>query len=180
MHNMGDGSLLPDTVLQPADNGQFSGKWQELPWLRWIDRKPRETTTFVVLPDVFCDAQATYTLSKPFSATVRGMGFRVAWVLQNGVTEALLPWNDFDVLFVGGDDLFKLGWVARHYVAEARLRGIPTHMGRVNSYSRILRAWKDGYDSVDGTYLKYGPKTNWPKLVSWLDRINKECFTWSG
>lgn len=179
MHNQGDGTILPSTILQPADNGQFSGKWRETPWLRWLDRKPRATTTFVVLPDVFCDAEATFALSCQYAARIREMGFRTAYVLQNGVHDDILPWELIDVLFVGGDDLFKLGWTARHYVAQARLRGKATHMGRVNSWRRLVLAAHAGYDSVDGTYLKYGPQVNWPRFISWLDNINATQEIWA-
>jgi len=47
-------------------------------------------------------------------------------------------------------------------------------MGRVNSEIRTLTMHADGFDSVDGTYLKYGPDENWPKLNRWLDKLSAQ------
>ena len=49
-------------------------------------------------------------------------------------------------------------------------------MGRVNSYKRLKAAAGFGYDSVDGTYLGYGPLVNGPKLLDWLIRLPGEPF----
>ena len=42
------------------------------------------------------------------------------------------------------------------------------HMGRVNSLRRLRLAAQDGYDSVDGTFLAYGPDKNLPRLLTYL------------
>ena len=42
-------------------------------------------------------------------------------------------------------------------------------MGRVNSLRRLRLAAADGYDSVDGTFLAFGPDVNLPRLRAWLE-----------
>lgn len=48
------------------------------------------------------------------------------------------------------------------------------HMGRVNSKKRLDTARAMGCDSVDGTYLTFGPDTNLPRLLSWLAAAARE------
>lgn len=44
-------------------------------------------------------------------------------------------------------------------------------MGRVNSGRRLRTAAWFGADSVDGTYLAFGPDTNLPRIQGWLDHL---------
>jgi hypothetical protein len=44
-------------------------------------------------------------------------------------------------------------------------------VGRVNSRARLRWAATTGVDSVDGTYLRYGPDRNWPHLRAWLHEL---------
>jgi hypothetical protein len=50
--------------------------------------------------------------------------------------------------------------LAHRLGAETKRRGKWLHMGRVNSARRFAIAELMGCDSVDGTYLTYGPDTN--------------------
>lgn len=70
--------------------------------------------------------------------------------------------------FIGGSDGWKLGPHARALTAEAKRRGKWVHMGRVNSLKRFRYAESIGCDSCDGTYLRFGPDKNLPKLLSWV------------
>ncbi len=47
-------------------------------------------------------------------------------------------------------------------------------MGRVNSRVRMGIAEWFGCDSVDGTYLAYGPDRNLRKLLRWLDELDDQ------
>jgi hypothetical protein len=47
-------------------------------------------------------------------------------------------------------------------------RGLWCHMGRVNSLRRLRLAVQDGYDSVDGTFLAFGPDRKLPRLLTYL------------
>lgn len=96
----------------------------------------------------------------------------VAFVTQDGCRSDLVPWGAFDWLFVGGSDAWKLSEASWQLVREAKLRGLGVHVGRVNSWRRLKACAVSGVDSADGTYLKFGPDVNWPKLIGWLDDVN--------
>ena len=76
--------------------------------------------------------------------------------------------DDFDVLFIGGSTAWKLGPHARQLVGEAKARGKRVHMGRVNSGRRYRYAHAIGCDTVDGTYLTFGPDKNLPAVLAWM------------
>jgi hypothetical protein len=143
-------------------------------WLEWLAglRRYRERCLFAVAPDVVGDARATLERSTPYLPTVRQLGYPVAFVTQDGCRSDLVPWDGFDVLFVGGSDAWKLGEASWQIVAEAKARGRTVHMGRVNSFRRLRACAVSGVDSADGTYLRWGPDANWPTLMSWLDAVN--------
>lgn len=158
-----------------GDNSVFGDKYPgDAEYHRWIQRfaEHRAACRFIVAPDVVCDAAATLERSAPHFAPVRALGFPVALVGQNGLEDLRAPWGEFDALFIGGDDAWKEGSAARELVAEARAHGKWVHMGRVNSRRRLAYAKSIGCHSADGTYLAFGPRTNLPKLLRWLDEIN--------
>jgi hypothetical protein len=82
-------------------------------------------------------------------------------------------WGDFDALFIGGTTAWKLGGDAAWLVRQARLREKWVHMGRVNSLTRLLRADRIGCDSVDGTYLAFGPRVNLARVTAWLPELER-------
>ena len=84
----------------------------------------------------FGDAAATLTRSAPFLPAIRALGYPAALVAQDGLEDLDVPWDDFDVLFIGGSTEWKLGPHARALAAEAKARGKGVHMGRVNSQRR--------------------------------------------
>ncbi|MGH9068494.1 MAG: hypothetical protein ACRD0J_13560, partial [Acidimicrobiales bacterium] len=138
-------------------------------WLRWLDRLPRPGCLFAVAPDVLGDAALTWERSQPYLSRIRAMNFPAALVAQNGWDSDAVDWSAFDALFVGGDTAFKLAATTFNLAAEARARGKWTHMGRVNSRSRLAAATWD-YDSTDGTYIAFGPDQNLRKVLGWIDQ----------
>lgn len=159
-----------------ADNGVFGGAYPgDQEFLDWLAHWPlwaAHTCRFVVAPDVVGDAAGTLERSAPMLPRIRSYGVPVALAAQNGLEDLTVPWDAFDVLFIGGDTEWKLGPAARALVAEARARGKRVHMGRVNSEERLRYAADIGCDTADGTYLAFGPDTNLPKLLGWLRRVN--------
>jgi hypothetical protein len=130
---------------------------------------------FAVAPDVLGDAKATIVRSAPFVYKLRAwFGLPGALVAQDGLEDLDVPWNWFDVLFIGGSTEWKLGPAARALAAEAKARGKWVHMGRVNSLKRLRYAAAIGCDSADGTYLTYGPSINLPKVLGWLRDVNSQ------
>lgn len=158
-----------------ADNSVFAGKYPgDDEFLAWLKARQQYAANcrFVVAPDVVCDARATLELSRPMFSRIRDLGFPVALVGQNGLEDIEVPWGEFDVLFLGGDNEWKLGEAAAGLVTEAKRRGKWVHMGRVNSRKRLAYAASIGCDSADGTYIAFGPNKNLPKMLNWVKEVN--------
>ena len=157
------------------DNGCFSTKrkWSESRWVDWLQvMVPRQPEClFAVVPDVVGDHERTMERWLQFSPTVKKMGYPAAFVVQDGATIDALPFDQMDALFMGGSTEFKLSQAAWEMADHARSLGVWTHLGRCNSFTR-LRAAAHTYRSADGTYLAFGPDTNLPKLLSWLDWLD--------
>ncbi|WP_202033169.1 hypothetical protein [Nocardioides sp. WS12] len=136
------GNRRPPGVQWIADNGCYSDKFDEPKWWDFLTKNAHAAADcmFATAPDVVGDAAATLERSLPWLAKIRELGYPVAYVAQNGFAETDVPWDEFDVLFIGGDDAFKLGPDGRTAVREAKARGKWVHMGRVNSEKRWLYA----------------------------------------
>ena len=169
------GNKRPDGVTWAADNGAFSDKWDEGKWWKFLQDNAHAAASclFAVAPDVVGDAFATTRLFRQWGQRIRGLGYRVAYVAQDGLENLTVPWDSFDALFIGGSTEWKLGSHAAAIAAEAKRRGKWVHMGRVNSERRYRYALAIGCDSVDGTYLTFGPDENLPKLLAW-GRLNDQ------
>lgn len=166
-----------------ADNGVFADKYPgDDAYLDWLfNLLPlAEDCRFVVAPDVVGDAAATWARARPMLPRIRALGLPVAFVAQDGLTypSCGLPWGEFDVLFIGGTTEWKLGATARGIAAEAKEQGKWVHMGRVNGWGRLRYARQIGCDSVDGTYLAFGPDKNLPRLLAWLAEVNAQGLLW--
>lgn len=169
------GNARPEGVVWCADNGCFgSGYPGDAKWFAWLEVHAADAAScaFATAPDVVGDAAATLDRSLPWLPRIRALGYRAALVAQDGLEHLTVPWDEFDVLFIGGTTEWKLGRAARRLVAEAKVRGKRVHMGRVNSERRLRYADAIGCDSADGTYLVFGPDTNMPKLLGWLRGVN--------
>lgn len=168
------GNIRPQGVTWCADNGCFGkGYPGDERWLKWLEKHSgnADRCLFATAPDVVGDAKATLIRSLPHLASIRRLGYRSALVAQDGMDEVGIPWDEFDALFIGGSTEFKLSDVSKELVAEANARGKHTHLGRVNSRKRMRLAHSWGCDSVDGTYLVFGPEKNLPKLLGWLAEL---------
>lgn len=175
MVNPEDGSKgrLDEFPAWAAENGCFAkgDSFNADAWLVWLDSLPRAGCLFAVAPDVFSDAVATLKRSLPWLAKIRGLGFPAAFVAQNGAESMELPWEEFDVLFLGGTTAWKLSQAA---LELTRRSPHSVHMGRVNSYRRLWRARLMGCSTADGTFLKFGPDVNRPRLFAWLDDLHRQ------
>lgn len=156
-----------------ADNGcygkGFPGDVEFLAWLA-SRREFLPDCIFATAPDVIGDAAATLKRSAPFLPVMRALGYPVAFVAQDGLEKLRVPWDQFDALFIGGSTTFKLGSFVREIAAEGVSRGKWLHMGRVNSERRFNYARDIQCDSVDGTFLAFGPNVNLHKLLGWVMR----------
>lgn len=155
-----------------ADNGCFTeADFSEPRWWAWLLDQDPTRCLFATAPDVVGDHPATVARSASWLPRIRDAGYPAAFVAQDGITPDDTPWDTFDCLFVGGRDGWKLGPDCATIMAEARSWGKWIHVGRVNSWRRIHRAYLLGADSADGNVLRYGPDTNINRIRSWLSRI---------
>lgn len=171
--NMGNkAATVEEYPAWAADNGCFSksADFDLGKFLAWLVARQQYAASclFAVAPDVVGDAKATIERSKNILPVLRALGYKAAFVAQDGLESLPIPWDTFDVLFIGGSTEWKLGAAAREIVREAKARGKWVHMGRVNSEKRFRYALSIGCDSADGTFLAFGPDTNMPRLEQWL------------
>lgn len=177
---------IPDGAAWCADNGCFgSGYPGDELWLAWLGRfTPDEISRcmFATAPDVVGDAAATLERSAPWLPKIRALGYRAALVAQDGLEDLAVPWDDFDVLFIGGSTEWKLGPHARELVAEAKRRSKWVHMGRVNSGRRFRYAETIGCDSVDGTLFAIAVDDGLRRVLDWLGHhdTHEPLFTLTG
>jgi hypothetical protein len=172
------GNRIPDGALYACDNGKFGKGWPGADaWFAWlqrqVDRYGADRCLWAVAPDVPFDAAGTFAESLPWLARIREVGIPAAFAAQDGCEENdLIPWDEFDVLFLAGSTEWKTGPVAERLAREAKERGKQVHMGRVNSRARLRMAEWFGCDSADGTYLAYGPAVNLPRLLAWTGELH--------
>ena len=166
--------LVPDATIA-ADNACFSNpdRYSDERYLCFLDRLPADRCLFATAPDVVGDHAATVELSLPMLRRLHAAGFPAAFCAQDGWEEETTPWDDLDVLFVGGTTEFKFRG-GRDAVYAAKRRGKQAHMGRVNSLARLAAAAAIGCDSADGTFLRFGPDVNTPRLFAWLEQLTRE------
>ena len=162
-----------------ADNGRFSAPqdYSDEKFLAWLAKMPVETCLFATAPDVVGNAEATLALSLPMLPRIRSLGYPAALVAQDGLTPETTPWDEFDALFVGGTTEWKLSESTYQIVAEAKRRGKWCHMGRVNSWARFSAAAAAGYDSADGTVLRFDPSR---PIHQWSARARRHPSVWEG
>lgn len=154
-----------------ADNGCYAKgdafKVEEyLCWLAGV-RPYQGKCLFAVAPDVVGDAKATWERARRILPVLRAMGFKAALVAQDGIECMSIPWQAFDVLFIGGTTEWKCGLHAFQVAQEAVQREVWVHVGRVNSARRMDMARRMGASSCDGTYLAKGPDVNLRSVINW-------------
>lgn len=162
------GNQLIPGVATMFDNGCFTNGYPgDAAWLEWLANYGiEEWYRFAVAPDVVGDAEATLERALPLLRKIRGLGLRAAFVAQNGIENTVIPWDEFDVLFLGGSleclscqvvwpsdkkpgrnqacwlcgwrmTEWKEGVLAAQLTGQAKRRGKKVHMGRVNSERRF-------------------------------------------
>lgn len=163
------------------DNGAFSDKWSESAWMAALERWQPYTSTCIaaVCPDVVGDAAATLERFRQYAPIIQQYGYPVAFVTQDGLTMDMVPWAEFDVLFVGGTDNHKLN-ESMPFIVEAKQRGLWVHVGRINSATRMAQFWLA--DSSDGTMLAVEPSIQRQRYMlqaaeSAKGRKENLCFT---
>lgn len=141
------------------DNGAFSAwesnrTWSEEPFFELLDRcqLSRYKPDWVAVPDSVGDKDRTIWLWRQYGRRVRMYGWRVAFVVQDGMTPNDVP-ESADVVFVGGTTKWKWRNVALFCATFPRV-----HVGRVNWVDKLEFCERAGAESCDGTgFFRGGP-----------------------
>jgi len=131
------------------DNGCYS-RFPEKKWKKLLIEAEENTPIFVCLPDIVGDARRTLDLFNVFKPLTSGLPR--ALVLQDGIGNYEIPWNDIDAVFVGGSDSFKISNECINACRVAKMLNKWVHVGRVNTSSRV-KNWLELGDSLDGSGL---------------------------
>lgn len=159
-----------------ADNGVFTGKYPgDDAYLDWLlSLLPyADSCMFATAPDYVSSHPKTWARSATMLTRIRELGFPVAYVAQDGMEadHSCWIWDEWDAIFIGGTDAWKLGPDAAAIARAAHDMGKWVHVGRVNSGKRFeyadIEMWAD---SVDGTLLTNGPDKRLPDVTSWIRR----------
>jgi hypothetical protein len=158
-----------------ADNGCFTRPtlYSDRAYAKFLSTMPRPRMLFATARDVLGDHEATVKLAIPGLRLIRSLGIPAAFVAQDGWQEESTPWDEFDVLFVGGSTEFKFRG-GRDAVLAAKRHNKWCHMGRVNSLDRLRAAAGIGCNSADGTFIAFGPDKRGPEVLRWLDALKAQ------
>lgn len=169
------GNAIPDGATWAADNGKFGkGYPGDAGFLRWLETlEPGPRCRFVIVPDAPFDAAGTLELYPRLAPAVRAMGFPRALAGQNGMEHLPIPWDDVDVICLGGDTGWKRGLGGGTLARLALERGKPVHMLRVNSHPALALAAGLGCSSADGTFLTKAPEVNLARALVWYSKLDR-------
>ena len=154
-----------------ADNGAFSGL--DIPAFTKMLKKLAGAPgcLFATVPDKVADAAETTRLFHEWVPHMRGLGYPLAYVAQNGLRPDMIPWAHIAAVFIGGDTAFKLDSTA--LIREAKSRGKWVHVGRVNMPQRITWAYYAGADSFDGSGHSIATNVTLPRTLKTLDGLER-------
>ena len=170
--------MIKGKKVTAIDNGCFSkpDKYTDDGYLLYLQKLDLKDSLFAVAPDVVGDYKKTRERAYPMFDKIKNIGYKVAYVGQDGEDGKGLDFSVFDCLFLGGTTDWKLGGQACELVALARQHKKWVHMGRVNSYKRMRVAGAIGVDSVDGTYTCWKTKEREKHLAEWITTIRKQPY----
>lgn len=141
-----------------VDNGAFTSSFDPDEWIALLDSLDTYSykPDFVVLPDVYNDAEGTIRRHREYVEEVRDRNLPVAHVLQPGLDPEmqiiLADRLEADWIFLGG----RTRWQRRHgreIVEQARDRDLPVHVGNPGGEKGLRWAYQIGAESVDTTTI---------------------------
>tara|TARA_S200002703_G_scaffold23535_2_gene20390 strand:- start:793 stop:1416 length:624 start_codon:yes stop_codon:yes gene_type:complete len=173
--NVGKQSLRGHSLFA-ADNGCFAApeKYTNDGFLLWLDKLDRAPCLFAVAPDIVGNAEGTRERAYPVLPRIRRLGFKAAYVCQDGEKNDCIYWDELDAIFIGGSTEWKLSQAAGDIASAAKQKGKWVHMGRVNSFKRMRLAAAIGCDSCDGTYLAFEPNNRKGKIKEWINHLQRQ------
>lgn len=150
-----------------VDNGAFTSDFDRDAWVELLDAvgdKMPHPPDFVVLPDVFNDAEKTINRHRRHVVDVLDRGFNPAPVVQPGMPVstqvAIAEGLGASVVFVGGECRWQRAHGAE-IVAEAHDRGLRAHIGNPGSAGGLVWAYRVGFDSIDTSSILQNQYFHW-------------------
>jgi len=155
------------------DNGAWVSfanqlEWSESRWRNLIDEVERKPfrPLWALVPDVVTDRERTIENWHRYAPVVQRAGISAAFAVQDGMSLEDIPYNA-DVIFVGGSTAWKWRTLESWCAAFPRV-----HVGRVNSYQKLIRCWEAGAESTDGTGWFRGRHRQLDGLIEFLDVVS--------
>lgn len=157
-----------------VDNGKYAtwenGKeWSEESFFNLLDRcqLSKYKPDWVAVPDEVADKEKTLWLWNQYERRIRQYKFRLAFVVQDGMTPNDVP-ESADVVFVGGTTKWKWRNVALFCATFPRV-----HVGRVNWVDKLEYCERVGAESCDGTGFFRGDQIQKQQLVDFVSGIRR-------
>jgi hypothetical protein len=156
------------------DNGRFAGGplWSVVGF-RQLVHWAREAPTppmWVAVPDVVGDAKATLLEWRDWEEEARGWGIPLALVVQDGMSVEDARECGADWIFIGGSTAWKWGTLESWCAEFPRV-----HVGRVNGHMGLVRCYRAGAMSCDGTGWFRGDKGQLIGLEAFLRQQSQGC-----
>lgn len=111
-----------------------------------------ESCLFVTCPDIVGNAKRTLEIWRYRSQFIPPV-YKRALVSQDGFEDLDIPWDEIDVLFVGGGDPWKDSAASKDIVKTAKILKKHVHVGRVNQVRRYRLFAEIGADTCDGSSI---------------------------
>lgn len=162
------------------DNGAYSGFPAEKFYDYVEDYIKEPFCQYIVIPDKPFNHKKTLKIFDEFLDVVSIPKKKRAFVAQNGSTIENLPLDEFECLFIGGDNSFK------DHTALKIVKDLPSkkwvHVGRLNAPNRLVK-WFKLCHSFDGSGISRYSKML-EKIISTHKSLSKynqktlEAFQW--
>ena len=171
-------NMAQNISLLAIDNGCFSQpeKYCDEGYLNFLQDLNRTDCLFATAPDVLENHTKTKERSVPVLRQIRELGYKAAYVIQDGETVNSVCWDELDCIFIGGSTKYKLSMEAEQISLEANKRNKWVHMGRVNTLTRFKNAKYMGCNSADGNCIAFAPDKNEQEVLGWLDLLDNQPF----
>jgi hypothetical protein len=120
------------------DNDCFNGQFNKTRFDKCLElnKDKKNNCLFIVMPDKVGDPVATMELWRQYAILYQE--WPRAFVAQDGQEKLdFPPYNEWDVLFIGGSTEWKLSQGAIDCIIYAQSQGKRVHIGRINSYRRF-------------------------------------------
>lgn len=151
-----------------VDNGCFK-RYEPEKILNTLKRyQGVENCLFFVAPDVVCNHDATLKLFHEWRDVIKGYGYPIAFVCQNGATIENVPFEQIDAVFIGGDNNYKYSGYVDAILHRAGWLGIHRHQGRLSSFKRFN--WFEKHcESFDSSGFSRWPDAMTGQHIKWIN-----------